>query len=264
MPARELTWPPGTPCWVDAQFDDPDRAARFYAEVMGWAVGAPEENYGGYRMARIGGRPVAGIGPRFAGMADLPAAWTTYLASDDVDATVTQARSSGGAVLMPAADVGDSGRMALVSDPSGAVFGLWQAKKRIGAARYNEPGALVWNECMSRDADAARSFYAQLFSWDYDDLSSYGFGYHAAKRLDGRVIGGVGTLPADTPAEVGAHWLTYFGAANVDQTLASAAGLGAQVVSPAADTPYGRMATVRGLEGEVFAIMQVNEDGDTV
>lgn len=268
MPARELTWPPGTPCWVDAQFQDPQRAAAFYAGLFGWEVGDPERQHAGYRMARLDGRPVAGIGPRDGELGELTLtgsrAWTTYLATDDIGASVTQARSAGGTVLLEPTAVADSGQMALVADTAGVVFGLWQAGKRIGAARYNQPGTLIWNECLATDPGAARLFYTEVFGWEYDDLSGYDTPtYHAAKRSDGRVIGGVGDLPTED-VEIGEHWRTYFGIADIEQALAAAVRLGGRVVTAAHDTPYGRMAALAGPEGEVFSLTQVNEDGDTV
>lgn len=268
MPARELTWPPATPCWVDAQFDDPQAAAQFYAGLFGWDVGGPEGAHAGYRMARIGGRPVAGIGPRDGALGALtltqPRAWTTYLATDDIGASVTQVRSAGGQVLLEPTQIADSGQMALAADTAGVVFGLWQAGKRIGAAWYNQPATLVWNECLAPDPAAARAFYTEVFGWEYDDLSTYdGLTYHAAKRSDGRVIGGVGALPPDA-ADIGAHWHTYFGAADTDAAVADVERLGGSVRRTPWQTPYGKMATVAGPAGEVFSFIQINEDGDPV
>ena len=74
------------------------------------------------------------------------AAWRTYLASDNADETVAKVRTAGGQVLAEPVDVMDQVRVAGRTDPGGAVFGIWQARKNIGIGLANEPGSLAWSE----------------------------------------------------------------------------------------------------------------------
>ena len=127
----------GVPCWVEPWQEDPDTAATFYAGVFGWDVekGTPPSTDTRYYMCRLGGSDVAAIGsPRQAGM---PPTWTTYVWVDDADAVAASAVKAGGSLLAEPFGSLDGGRMAIVADPSGAVFGVWTPGAHRGAQRVN-------------------------------------------------------------------------------------------------------------------------------
>lgn len=251
MTTRETPWPQGTPSWVDLMVPDPAAAGEFYRELFGWQVQDLGEEAGGYRIAQKSGRPAAGIGQEDQ---ETPPAWTTYIAVDDVDAILSKVNGAGGQTLVPAMDVMDAGRMAVVSDATGAVFGLWQARNHKGAEIVNEPGALTWNENMTRDYDGARKFYADVFGYEYEDVGDATFKYSVI-RLSGNPVGGIGEIGANLPAEVPPHWMPYFSVADTDATLERAQALGGRVLMPAQDSPYGRMAVLQGAQGERFAVI---------
>src|ERR1017187_3041286 len=125
MVTRDTAWPSGTPCWVDLGVDDIAMASAFYAGLFGWEIQGGPPEAGGYAMCLANGQAVAGIGPK-QGPPGTPAAWTTYLASDDVGQTARKVKAAGGRVLMEPMDIMDVGRMAVGADPGGAVFGIWQ------------------------------------------------------------------------------------------------------------------------------------------
>jgi len=255
MVQRDTAWPAGTPCWVDLSADDVVRATAFYGGLFGWdtQVGGPET--GGYVMCEVGGRPVAGIGPKM-GPPEAPTAWTTYLATQDADATAGAITSAGGQLLAEPFDVMDVGRMCVAADPAGAVFGVWQAQAHSGMQLANEPGAVCWNENMSRDLEANKAFYHAVFGYQYDDMSSGDFHY-ATFKTTGDFLGGMGDLGGMAPAETPAHWLTYFAVTDADEAEQAAAKLGGTVLRPASDTPYGRMAVLSDDQGAVFAVMSL-------
>ncbi len=118
MTTRDVPWDEGTPCWLDAQVDDPQAAAEFYSQLFGWEIADTGPDFGHYQMASLDGRAVAGIGGKQG--ADLPSVWSTYLATDDVEAAVERVSSAGGTVMMPPMDVGSMGRMTFAVDPAGA------------------------------------------------------------------------------------------------------------------------------------------------
>lgn len=253
MSVRTEPWPDGTPNWVDLGVDDVDAAKKFYAELFGWEYVNGGEQSGGYELAQIDGRAVAGIGPRQD--AATPTVWTTYFAADDADKTADEIGRAGGRLLFPVMDVMASGRMTVAFDSVGAVFGVWQAGDHIGAERVNEHGALCWNELHTRDYDAARAFYAAVFGYEYQDVSAEGMVYATLQRVsDRKDIGGV-HHDLDLPAGAPDHWLTWFASDDVDATTAKAEQLGAVPVMPAVDTPFGRMAIVQGAQGEVFGVI---------
>lgn len=256
MVTRDTAWPAGTPCWIDIGVADMPAAKRFYGGLFGWQIqdGPPEA--GGYSMCEIGGRQVAGIGPKM-GPAEMPTFWTTYLASADADATAAKVRAAGGQLMMDPFDVMDAGRMFIAVDPGGAVFGVWQAGAHPGARLANEPGSLIWSENMSRDYDGNKAFYQAVFGYEYGDIGAEGMEY-STLDLGGRPVGGIGGIGAEQPAEMPATWATYFGVADTDAAVARAAGLGGSLIAPAWDSPYGRMAVVSDDQGAVFALMSVS------
>jgi predicted enzyme related to lactoylglutathione lyase len=253
MPTRDSNWPEGTPCWVDLGIPDIDRARLFYATIFGWVIpeGSPEG--GGYTVATLKGNDVAGLGPKMS-PPEVPPSWMTYLASDNTDATAERITKAGGQLAMEPMDVLDSGRMAVGLDPTGAVFGVWQGKRHTGVKVFNEPGALTWNEQMSRDLEAAQAFYAAVFGYEYTDISTDDFKY-ATFKVGGKDVGGIGEYPADVDDTVPAAWSTYFGNVNTDATVAKIIGQGGSTIREPADSPYGRLATVLDDQGAVFSLI---------
>lgn len=257
MTTRDTPWPEGTPCWVDLGADDPAKARAFYSALFGWdiQVGGPET--GEYGMASVGDRQVAGIMGKMS--ADQPTVWTTYIATQDADATIDKIKQAGGQVLAEPMDVMDAGRMAIAADPGGAVFGIWQAQSHTGFQVANEPGSVTWNENFSRDFEGNKAFYGAVFGYSFGDMSSEEMTY-ATLDLNGRPVGGIGGMGAQFPAEVPAHWNLYFAAADTDATVARAVELGGNVTVPASDTPFGRMAGLTDDQGAPFSVIQVSPE----
>jgi predicted enzyme related to lactoylglutathione lyase len=255
---RDNAWPEGTPCWVDLGVDDIAKALTYYSAQFGWGIeqGGPE--VGGYSLATLGGRNVAGIGPKMGGEQQ-PTMWMTYLAADDADAVAAKIKGAGGQVLMGPMDVMDLGRMAVATDTTGGAFGIWQARKHTGAQVANEPSAITWNEQMSHDFEAAKKFYGAVFGYEFGDMSSEGFAY-TTLNLDGRPVGGLGGYPQGVPAGVPGSWTVYFGVADTDAATATATSIGGTVEHQPTDTPYGRMAMLADDQGARYSIMSVRAE----
>jgi predicted enzyme related to lactoylglutathione lyase len=232
---------------------DQAAARDFYAELFGWQIEVGGEETGGYGMAALKGRSVAGIGGMM-GM-DHPPVWNTYLATEDVDETVAAAEKAGGSVVSPPMDVMEFGRMAHVQAPGGGVSGLWQSGTHNGVGIANESGALVWNEFMCRDYAAAKDFFAAVFGYAYTDLGGGNFDYSTIE-VDGNTVGGIGALPAEVPAQVPPHWRVYFAVDDCDKSVARAVELGGAVQSPPQDMPYGRHADVLDPQGASFSVIK--------
>lgn len=253
MTIRTDPWPAGTPTWVDLGADDVTAATAFYAALFGWEYSSGGEESGGYLLATLDGAAVAGIGPKQD--PGTPSVWTTYLATDDVDASARAVSAAGGQVVAEPFDVMSSGRMAIVADPGGAALGLWQAGDHIGAGRVNEPGTLVWNELHARDEVAARAFYAAVFGYEYRDVGGEAFVYATFTRAGDRAeVGGI-LRDAELPAGAPDHWLTWFATGDVDASAARAEELGGKLRVPVSDTPFGRATVVQGPQGEVFGLI---------
>jgi len=253
MVERDTPWEPGTPCWVDLGVDDVETARQFYTTVFGWEIPDGDEQMGGYAVITKDGKDVGGIAPKQ--MPEQPTAWTTYIASTDADATCEKIKAAGGHVFAEPMDVAEYGRMAFGVDPGGAFFGVWQAGTTTGFQVANEPGSPTWNENMSRSFEANKAFYAAVFGYTWDDMSSDEFKY-AVAQVDGRGVAGVGEMGGDIPAEVPANWLTYFAVDDCDATVDTVIKAGGALRMPAMDSPYGRFAIVSDPEGATFAVMK--------
>jgi len=247
----------GVPCWVDTWQPDADAAAAFYAGIFGWEVrsGSPAGTETRYDLCTVQGSDVAAIGsPLPEGAAP---AWTTYVWVDDADAAAAKAADAGGSlVTAPFASL-DGGRMAIVTDPAGALLGLWQPGAHRGAQRVNEPSAYAMSLLHTPDTAAAAAFYADLFGW-----TTEAFGPATMFRLPG-FVGGEPTqpVPRDVVAVMApgepARWAVDFWIADADVAAATAEQRGGRVLEPPADAGPFRRAVLSDPEGAAFSVSQL-------
>lgn len=263
MTTRTSPWEPGTPCWVDLGTPDRDAAAAFYTGLFGWELVDHGPEMGGYLTATVAGRAVAGIAPLPEDVRHVASTWTTYLATDDVDATTEAAVRAGASTIFAPVDITGQGRSALIADPTGAPVGLWQAGDHIGMQLANEPGSVAWNECMSRDFATAREFYTAVFGYDWFDMSGEGFTY-AALMVGGRSVGGLGALEASMPGDVPSHWATYVKVEDAHESAATVLRLGGAVLREPWDTPFGTMCMVSDIAGAALSLMADNEQSRAI
>jgi predicted enzyme related to lactoylglutathione lyase len=243
------------PAWVDLASSDPTSAGAFYTNLLGWEITAPDPAYGGYRMASLGGKDVAGIGPKQ--MAEQPTAWSIYIGTSDADALVTKITAAGGKVVVPPMAVGDQGRMAVFQDPSGAYISAWQPIA-MGGFETTAPGAFTWAELNARGIDKAVSFYTNVFGWgthvsDMQDGSRY-----TEFQLDGQSIAGGMEMNPMVPADVPSYWLAYFAVEDVDAKFARVLELGGREMLSPMDFPGGRFAIVADPEGAAFGLLKMS------
>jgi predicted enzyme related to lactoylglutathione lyase len=257
MPVVSERYAPGTPCWIDLAAPDQQAAIDFYKDLFGWQGEQGPAEFGGYAMMTLNDKPVAGIMAAVA-MGDNPpppTVWTTYLSTDDADATAAAITENGGELLFPVMDVGTVGRMSVAMDPTGAVFGIWQPLDFFGAQVVNEPGALIWNELNTSDLKAATAFYRPALGIDITPIEQMP-DYHGLKA-GGRDVGGaqgLGNHPPGTPS----HWAVYFAVDDVASTVDAAVKAGASLLVPAMDTPVGPMAAIRDPQGAPFWVIRPN------
>lgn len=240
MPTRSDA-PLGAPCWIDLTTSDVDRAQDFYGAVFGWTFESAGPDYGGYINAAKDGHPVAGM---MANNPDwqMPDSWATYFHTADINATVDALKAAGGTSCVEPMEVPEKGFMAVATDPSDGIFGLWQPLEHRGFEVIGEAGAPVWHQLTTRDYRAAVEFYRELLGWRTEQVEDTDeFRYTTAWFGDQQLLGvmdGAGFLPADVPSQ----WTIFFGAEDVDKTLQIIVDKGGAVVRPAEDTPYGRLA----------------------
>jgi uncharacterized protein len=273
MPERD-GYPAGVPCWIDTTQPDPDAAAEFYAGLFGWDLEdvMPPGSEAKYLIARIRGGDVAAVSSRPEG-APPGAVWNTYIWVDSADETAAKVRDAGGSVLSEPFDVMDSGRMAVFSDPEGAVFAVWQANQHRGAQVVNEHGSLNFNGLNTRDPDAAKAFYGVVFGWGTIGLGGGaemwtmpGYGDHLERdNPDLRkqtaeagapegfedVVASINRIGDEAP-DAPAHWSVTFGVDDADEVAAKAEQLGGTIVMPPFDAPWVRSTVISDPQGATF------------
>ncbi|MCS0604586.1 VOC family protein [Streptomyces sp. LP11] len=245
---------PGEPCWVSLMVHDLAATEEFYGELFGWEFRPGPRQLGPYVRALLDGREVAGMG-RLPADRRLPVAWTPYLATDDVGRTAELVRLCGGTLAVGPLDAAEAGRMALASDPSGAVFGIWQGAGHPGAAVAGRPGTPVWNELLTYETESVAKFYATVFGYDRQPEESAGPD-QVTLRLGGRPVAGLRGVGSALRRDRGSHWRTYFEVADADATLRQVVDLGGRVLGPARDVARGRVADVADPEGAEFSVLQ--------
>jgi predicted enzyme related to lactoylglutathione lyase len=265
---------PGVPCWIDTGQPDPEGAVAFYSGLFGWDFEdvMPPGSPGKYFVARLSGGDVAAVAPAPEGGPPM-AMWNTYIWVDSADEVASKVRDAGGRVVMDPFDVMDAGRMAVLTDPEGAAFSVWQAKAHKGAQIVNEPGSLNFNGLGTRDAEGAKSFYGSVFGWEALGvgggvemwrLPGYGEfleqstpGLREQMAASGAPEGFadvVATLNpiADEEPGVPAQWSVTFAVEDADATAERAAELGGKVLVPAFDAPWVRMTVITDPQGATF------------
>jgi predicted enzyme related to lactoylglutathione lyase len=246
----------GTFCWADLSTNDIPAAKKFYGEIFGWKTEDMPTAMGPYAIAKVKGKDaaaIAGLDPK----QKMPPHWTNYFWVEDVEASAKKAASLGGKVVMPAMDADQAGRFAVIADPAGAMFCLWEQKKHMGAAIWGEPGALNWAELMTRNVDACAKFYGKLFHWEPSTMDMPG-GHKYTVFNDGKhQRAGMMAMPVEVPKAVPSNWVAYFTVASCDKTTAKIEKLGGKLAMPAMDVPnVGRFAMAFDPQGAAFAVLQ--------
>jgi len=268
---------PGVPCWIDTTHPDPEAILPFYSGLFGWEFEnvMPKGSEEGYFIGRIRGGDVAGVGAVPEGAPQL-ASWNTYVWVESADEAAARARAAGGGVVSEPFDVMDSGRMAVLTDPEGAAFCVWQAKGHNGAKVVNEHGSLNFNGLATRDVDGAKAFYGAVFGWQLLALPSGamwslpGYGDHLEESSPGLrqqmtqmgapegfidVVAALNPIADDDDATP-AHWNVTFAVDDADATAATAKALGGEIIAGPLDAPWTRMAVIKDPQGATFIASQ--------
>ena len=244
------------PIWVDLSSSDPAAAREFYAKVFGWQMEVNSDpQYGGYALARIDGKDVAGIGPLM--MPQAPTAWSVYLGTSDADELAAKVQAAGGKLIAGPMAVGDQGRMSVYQDPAGAFISSWQPLAMSGFLT-GVAGTFGWAELNARGIDKALPFYGAVFGWTpkTGPLGTDGAAY-TQFQIGDETVAGASEMNPMVPAEVPSYWMAYFWAGDVDATYARAIEAGGREMLAPSDLPGGRLAIVADPQGAVFGLLQM-------
>ncbi|CAA9466985.1 MAG: hypothetical protein AVDCRST_MAG12-401 [uncultured Rubrobacteraceae bacterium] len=194
------------------------------------------------------------------GQNEQPGHWNHYVSVESADEATAEARRLGATVLEEPFDVMDVGRMAVFSDPDGAVFRAWEAREHAGAGRVNDVGCMAWNELQSGRPDGAAAFYAGLFGWETEPITEDGRTvYLTIENSAGRMNGGV--MPTtETPADAPSFWLIYFTVPSCDAAVARTEELGGSVLVGPMQPGFGRISVLSDPQGAPFAVFEGETD----
>jgi uncharacterized protein len=262
MSEKTTTYAPGTFCWPELSSHDQRAAEKFYSSLFGWTIReTPMGPDSHYTIFLKDGQDVSALAQMDKPQQEMgiPSHWLSYVSTPNVDASVEKAKQLGGTLVAGPFDVMEHGRMAVLSDPTGAAFALWQAKAHGGATRLDQPYSLVWTELMTTDPKKAQAFYTGLFNWGAEAMPMGEFTYTLWKRGADNAGGMMQITPEMGP--VPSHWLPYFGVENADATAKKAKDLGGKAVVEPRDIPnVGRFAVLVDPSGGHFAVLQPNPD----
>lgn len=247
--------PPGSFCWMELGTSDQPAAKTFYASLFGWqCADSPMGPNDYYTMFMLGDRSAAAcytLRPEQLSQG-VPPHWNLYISVENADAAARHAAEHGGVVLAGPFDVSNYGRMAVIADPTGATFSVWEPKSHPGIGVQGQHGSFCWADLSSPDQARAAEFYSELFGWSMrpgeDDY------LHIANG--GNYIGGIPSARQRAPHEA-AHWMVYFQVDDCDTSTERAKALGANVfMGPMTIEKVGRMTVLADPQGAVFALFQ--------
>jgi len=246
---------PGTISWSDLGTTDPDAAKAFYTSLFGWEIEElPIPDGGTYTMLRKAGKDAAALSAAQEGM---PSFWNAYVTVESADDAAGKARDLGATVVAEPFDVMDAGRMAVIQDPTGALFCVWEPRSNIGAQIVNAPGALTLSQLNTGDPERGIQFYSELFGWRSESMQGGDMPYWGLYNGD-RLAGAVMLLPPEMGAPP--HWLNYFGTESVDEAAGRIAELGGQVMVPPTEVPGGRILVAQDPQGAIFGLWSGSYD----
>lgn len=251
---------PGSFCWIELGTNDPDGAKKFYTELFGWqAEDTPAGPDMVYTMLRIRGLDVGAMYKQGAEETahGIPPHWNSYVAVASADDAAAKAKALGGNILADAFDVMDVGRMAIVQDPLGATFQVWQAKTHYGVKLVGEAGTFCWDELWTTDRKKAAEFYTGLFGWKTKDGDAGPAGVYTEWSNGDQPIGGMMEISPDM-GPVPPNWLPYFMVDDCNATAETAGAVGGKLFVPPTDIPnVGRFSVIADPQGAMFAVIKL-------
>jgi len=256
----------GTPCWWELATKDAAKAKEFYSKLCGWKI--VENDMGGftYNLLHRGEEMFGGLYDMSGvpGMEQVPAHWGTYFQCDDVDATAAKAKNLGATLCKEPCDIPDTGRMAVLTDPTGAHFMLFAPSENHGKDKPQQgiPDVIVWNELMTKDQPKAVTFYTKLFGYTTEDMPMGPDGVYKMLKAGENYIGGIFGMNGPEFEHVPPHWMPYIGSNDVDAVAKKAKTLGGTIVHGPADIPnnIGRFVVISDPTGATISFYKSNQN----
>lgn len=258
--------PAGDFIWYELMTTDADGAKDFYDAVAGWDIGEGAAEYQGYRMINAGGGFAGGLLPLTDEMQQGGArpTWLGYLYVPDVDQAVAKIETAGGTSVMPATDIPNVGRIAMVADPQGAPFYIMKPtppandpKGESDVFSRNAVQRCGWNELATTDGVAALDFYTSQFGLEKGDAMPMGeAGDYRFINRGGEMIGAIFPIAAGSFKDERPHWRYYFRVPSISAAKAAAEQAGGSIKMGPMEVPGGDQIVVgTDPQGAEFALV---------
>lgn len=249
------SYAPGSFCWAELATSDAPAAKKFYGEMFGWTSVDMPMPEGVYTLFQSGGNDAAAL---YTPRPGVSIHWGVYFSVASADESAAKVEPLGGKVIAGPFDAHDAGRMAVVQDPQGAMFSLWQAKRQIGATHGGPLGQVVWPELATPDATGAAAFYTALFGWKTQPETGVAEAQYTEWINGAAHIGGLLPMKGEQWKGVPPYWGMYVTVADCDERTARAGELGGKVCVPPTDIPNtGRFSAIADPQGAMFNIIQM-------
>ena len=250
---------PGTPSWYELTTSDGEAAKDFYNSLFGWtSQDNPISEDMVYTMHQLDGRNVAASFKMTADMAKegVPPHWGVYFTVEDAQTSADLAKEAGGKVMSGPSDVFTAGTMAIIQDPEGAVFNIWQPKDHIGVEVKGEIGAVGWTEFMTRDREVPKAFYTKVFPLiALDEKMTNGQDYTVMKLGD-EFVAGILQMNDEQMKGVPCQWCTYFMVDDIEASIAKAKAKGGDAFLEKMDIQHVFIAGIKDPQGATLMLMQ--------
>lgn len=227
--------------WYELLTPDPDDAADFYTDIVGWGTQDWEGGETPYRMWTNGETPLGGTMqlPDEAVEQGAPPHWLPYVGTPDVDATAERAEELGGRVIVQPNDIPSVGRFAVLADPQGAVFAVYTPEgEPPGHEGPPQEGEFSWHELATTDWRAAFDFYHDLFGWEKTEAMDMGeMGTYQMYGRAGMPLGGMFDKPDEMPGPP--TWLCYAKVPDVHAAAERVEARGGRILNGPMEVPGG-------------------------
>lgn len=240
---------PGKVVWHDLVTPDLDGAKAFYGSLFGWVF---EDVNSEYTLIRHNAELIGGMSRLKS--SKYASYWVPLVSVPDVEETVAAATESGAERLVKPFDVPGRGKVAVVSDPHGAVFGLVTSSRGDPVDRKPPVNQWMWHEVWTEDVTAAGSFYRDLLGYELKQKTVQDVSY---RFMANEGLPRVGLIAKPDP-EIGNTWVAYIRVNDAAAVAKRAEEMGAAVLlSPRDDVRNGTVAIIRDPHGAGFIVQEM-------
>ena len=256
------TFKNNTFCWVDTGTTNLKKAKDFYGKLFSWTFKDSDMgDMGVYAHAQLNGKDVGGLYELTTEMKDkhkVPSHWMSYVMVDNVDTYTKKAKDLGATPCGEAWNVGDFGRMCVITDQTKATLAVWQStgKHEGEMAVMGTPGTFCWNELLTSNTDVAGKFYTNLFKWT-PKVQTFGTEKYTTFMIGETMVGG---MMQKQDKNMPSFWNVYFSVTDCDATVKKAKDLGAKIFMGPENIPtVGRFAVLQDTCGATFSVITLEK-----